>query len=61
MDDDLNSPIVLSYLFEGVKYINSANDGSEKLTAADLESLTKLFNTFVFDILGTRDEAAGCK
>jgi cysteinyl-tRNA synthetase len=58
MDDDLNSPIVLSYLFEGVKYINSANDGTEKLTVADIESLTKLFNTFVFDILGLRDEAA---
>ena len=58
MDDDLNSPTVLSYLFEEVKYINSANDGTEKLTVADIESLTKLFNTFVFDILGLRDEAA---
>src|SRR5664280_204935 len=59
MDDDLNSPIVLSHLFEGVKYINSANDGTEKLTSADIESLTKLFNTFVFDIMGLRDEESG--
>jgi cysteinyl-tRNA synthetase len=59
MDDDLNSPMLLSHLFDGVKYINSANDGSEKLTAADLESLKKLFNTFVFDILGLKDEASG--
>jgi cysteinyl-tRNA synthetase len=59
MDDDLNSPILLSHLFEGVKYINSANDGSEKLTVADIGSLTNLFNTFVFDILGLKDEAAG--
>lgn len=52
MDDDLNSPVLLSYLFEGVKYINLVNDGKEKLSPADLESLKKLFHTFVFDILG---------
>jgi cysteinyl-tRNA synthetase len=59
MDDDLNSPILLSHLFEGVKYINSANDGTEKLTAADIESLTKLLNTFVLDILGLMNETSG--
>jgi cysteinyl-tRNA synthetase len=58
MDDDLNSPILLSHLFEGVKYINSANDGTEKLTAIDIELLKKLFNIFVFDILGLMDEAS---
>jgi cysteinyl-tRNA synthetase len=56
MDDDLNSPILLSYLFEGVKYINSVSDGTEKLTSIDLSSLKTLFNVFVFDILGLRDE-----
>ncbi len=56
MDDDLNSPILLSYLFEGVKYINSVSDGTEKLTSIDLASLKTLFNVFVFDILGLRDE-----
>ncbi|MFZ0281630.1 MAG: cysteine--tRNA ligase [Bacteroidales bacterium] len=59
MDDDLNSPVLLSCLFEGVKYINSASDGTEKLTAADLESLKKLFSTFVFGILGLKDETTG--
>lgn len=52
IDDDLNSPVLLSYLFEGVKYINQVNDGTEKLKAEDLESLKGLFHTFVFDILG---------
>jgi cysteinyl-tRNA synthetase len=59
IDDDLNSPVLLSYLFEGVKYINSVSDGTEKLTAADLELLKKLFNMFVFEILGLTDETAG--
>jgi len=60
MDDDLNTPVLLSYLFEGVKYINSVSDGSETLNSDDLESLKKLFNTFVFEILGLKDEA-DCK
>ena len=59
MDDDLNSPVLISYLFEGVKYINSANDGTEKLTMADLDLLRKLFSDYVFDILGLRDETSG--
>jgi cysteinyl-tRNA synthetase len=58
MDDDLNTPVLLSYLFEGVKYINSAADGVDKLNSSDLESLKDLFNTFVFNILGLKDETA---
>lgn len=54
IDDDLNSPVLLSYLFEGVKYINQVNDGTEKLNAEDLDSLKNLFHTFVFDILGLK-------
>jgi cysteinyl-tRNA synthetase len=57
LDDDLNSPVLLSQLFEGVKFINSVHDGTEKLNNADLESLKTLFNTFVFDILGLKDES----
>jgi cysteinyl-tRNA synthetase len=57
IDDDLNTPVLLSHLFEGTKYINSINDGSETLDSDDLESLKKLYSTFVFDILGLKDEA----
>jgi cysteinyl-tRNA synthetase len=59
MDDDLNSPALLSALFEGVRYINSVNDGSDKLTGGNLESLKNLFSTFVSDILGLKDETIG--
>jgi cysteinyl-tRNA synthetase len=59
MDDDLNSSVLLSHLFEGVKYINSVSDGTEKLSSNDLDSLKSLFNVFVFDILGLKDETAG--
>ena len=59
MDDDLNSPVLLSHLFDGVKYVNSVNDGTEKLTAEDIETIRDLLQTFVFEILGLKDEDAG--
>ncbi len=58
LDDDLNSPVLLSHLFEGVKYVNSVHDGSEKLSSAGIEYLKELFETFVFEILGLKDESA---
>jgi cysteinyl-tRNA synthetase len=58
LDDDLNSPVLLSHLFEGVRIVNSVIDGSEKIDAPGLESLKELFSTFVFEILGLKDESA---
>ena len=59
LDDDLNSPVLLSYLFEGVKFINSVADGNEKIDEQGLGSLKELFKTFVFEILGLTDETTG--
>jgi cysteinyl-tRNA synthetase len=59
LNDDLNSPVLLSHLFEGVKFINSAADGNEKIDQPGLEALKELFSTFVFDILGLKDETKG--
>jgi len=56
INDDLNSPILLSHLFEAVKYINSVNEGLEKLSDTDIASLKSLMNTFVFEILGLQNE-----
>jgi cysteinyl-tRNA synthetase len=56
MNDDFNSPVVIAHLFDGVKTINSVNDGKETLSEKDLETLKKLFNDFVFDILGLKNE-----
>jgi cysteinyl-tRNA synthetase len=58
MNDDFNSPMVVSTLFEAVRIINSANDGKEKLTQQDIESLKKLFDVFAFEILGLKAESA---
>ena len=59
LDDDLNSPILLAHLFDGVKYINSVSDGNEKIDTPSLDTLKQFYNTFLFDILGLKDEATG--
>ena len=56
MDDDLNTSIVISHLFDACRVINQVNDGKASATAEDIESLKKLFNTFLVDILGIRTE-----
>ena len=57
MDDDFNSPIAISHLFEAVRIINSVKDNTETITAEDLELLKISYNDFVFNILGLKSES----
>ena len=65
MADDLNSPMVISALFDWVRIFNQLVEGQQTITAEDLESLKATVNRWVFDVLGLRDEksaaAAGGK
>ncbi len=56
MDDDLNTPVAIAHLFELAKIINQVNDGKERLTEEDIKWLQSFLNTFVYDILGLKDE-----
>ncbi len=56
MADDLNSPMVISALFDWVRIINQLSDGQQTITAEDLETLKGVVNRYVFEILGLRDE-----
>ena len=57
MNDDLNSPIVISHLFDAARAINSVKDGKATISAEDLQELREVFQLFLFDILGIQDEA----
>ena len=57
MNDDLNTPIVISYLFDATRMINSVKDGKDSISEADLDELKSIFHLFVFDLLGLKDEA----
>ena len=52
MNDDFNSPLLIAHLFDAVKYINSLANGLQKINKTDLNKLSKLMNSFFFDVLG---------
>lgn len=56
MNDDFNTPILIAHLFDAVRIINSAKAGSEKLNESDLVNLKKYFQSFVFEVLGLKNE-----
>lgn len=58
MNDDFNTPILIANLFEGIRFINLVNDKKETLTAEDIATLTETISTFIFEILGIKDEKA---
>ncbi len=59
LNDDLNTAIAISHLFEGARIINSVNGGTESLTAEDIAHLRETMHLFVFDILGLKSEVKG--
>jgi len=56
MLDDLNTPIVISHLFDALKSINLVYDGKETVSEVDLTELKSVFNLFVDEILGLVSE-----
>ena len=59
MNDDFNTPIVISHLFEACHTVNQLADGKATVTAEGLDALRRVFNTFFSDILGLRTEQSG--
>jgi cysteinyl-tRNA synthetase len=59
INDDLNTPVLIANLFDGVKIINSINDGTESISKEDHKKLMKHYNSFVFDILGLQQTQTG--
>lgn len=56
LNDDLNSPVAIAHLFDGVKIINSIKAGTERISAEDLTGLKSFYHSVVFDILGLKEE-----
>ena len=57
MNDDLNSPIAISHLFDACKAINSVSDGKATISAEDLEELKNVFKLYIEDIFGLKTDA----
>jgi cysteinyl-tRNA synthetase len=56
LNDDLNSPALIANLFEAARIINAVASNTEKVTAEDKTELKKLFDDFLFTILGIQNE-----
>ena len=52
MDDDFNSSVLISHLFDAVKSINSIAEGRLKITEQDKNDLMMLMNGIVKEVLG---------
>ena len=59
LNDDLNSPILISHLFDACRTINQIVDKKQTIAGDALDALRTLFHTFAFDILGLTSEADG--
>ena len=57
MNDDLNSPIAISHLFDACKAINSVSDGKATISAEDLDELKNVFKLYIEDIFGLKTDA----
>jgi cysteinyl-tRNA synthetase len=56
MDDDFNTPVLIAELFDATKIINSIHDGKTTISDVDLAALLKLFNSYLNDVLGLKND-----
>lgn len=56
--DDLNTPVALAKVFDAVRIVNQAKDGSIKLSDKDYGALSELFGKIVPDVMGLVDEVS---
>ena len=56
LNDDFNTPVLFSHIYDLVRFINSVLNGEAQIQKEDIEKLKKLYNAFVHDILGLERE-----
>ena len=56
MNDDFNTPVLIANLFDAIRIINSVNDKKASLTQVDIDLLNKIYEHFVFDVMGLKKE-----
>jgi cysteinyl-tRNA synthetase len=56
INDDLNTPVLFSHIFEMVRLINSVKDGNAQVDQEGVDKLKTLYNSYVYEILGLERE-----
>ena len=54
MNDDFNSPKLIAYLYEAIKFINTVKQGKAQIDKETKQELTSKLNVFIFDVLGLK-------
>ena len=54
MNDDFNSPKLIAYLYEAIKFINTVKQGKAQIDKETKQELTSKLNVFIFDLLGLK-------
>ena len=52
MNDDLNTPILISHLFEACKFINQVHDGKASISENEKNALIALFEKYLVNVMG---------
>jgi len=52
LNDDINTPILIAHLFDGVKMIHGLSEGKDTIDTHGLEKLQNLYHTMVHEVLG---------
>ena len=52
LDDDINTPVLISVLFEAVPWINRAAEGKQSLSQEQIDRIQQAFHWFVAEIMG---------
>jgi cysteinyl-tRNA synthetase len=52
LNDDFNSPVAISHLFDGIRTINLAASGEKLMTAGDIDRCRQFYDKAVREILG---------
>jgi cysteinyl-tRNA synthetase len=55
MNDDLNTPMVIAHLFDGLKMIHQAYEAKEGFTEENLERMRRLYRSYLSDLLGLQE------
>lgn len=61
MNDDFNTPILVAHLFDAARIVNSANDNKLSLTQNDIDLLKRIYQNFIFDVMGLQTEEENSK
>lgn len=58
MSDDLNTPMVISALFDTLRAVNQVHDGKGTISQIDLSELKSVFKLYLENLLGLQSESA---